>query len=334
MKPPVLLSMTTPLGGTFEIPYHDLGPKKRAPKLALVGGIHGNELNAIFIVARLAAFLKEVSRTRKAQIRQRVILIPAVNVLGLHTHERMWPFDKTDINRMFPGYDVGETTQRIADAVFKRTAPAAQRIDIHASNLEFEELPQVRLYGSSAKERDSARVLGLPAIVECPVNKTSTSTLLNAWQHLGGENFVIQAGCAGQLQPLWCEKVYRALANYMIRTGILQGVGLLEDPGDPEDMEEPWYFPLRHTVSLVSEQAGLFVARDVLGRWVEEGDWLGTLYDGFEGRVRSQIRAPVSGMLTGLRRQAMLYQGDLLARIQATRPVAKSADTYLIGQGQ
>ncbi len=254
--------------------------------------------------------------------------------LGLHTQERLWPFDKTDINRMFPGYDAGETTQRIAHAVFIHTAPAAQRIDLHASNLEFEELPQVRLYGSSNKERQTARDLGLPAIVECPVNKTSASTLLHAWKSLGGENFVIQAGCAGQLQPQVCERVYRALANYMIRSGILEGVTPLEDRDDPADREEPWYFPLRQTVSLVSEQAGLFVARDVLGRWVEEGDWLGTLYDGFEGHRRAHVRAPVSGMLTGLRRQAMLYQGDLLARIQSTRPVAKSADTYLIGQGQ
>jgi uncharacterized protein len=334
VKPPVLVSMTTPLGGAFEIPYHDLGPKARRPRLALVGGIHGNELNSIFVVARLAAFLKETLRGRGSRMRERVILIPGVNILGLHTLQRLWPFDKTDINRMFPGYDAGETTQRIADAVFKRTAPARQRIDIHASNLEFEEVPQVRLYGSSAKERDSARRLGLPAIVECPVNKTSASTLLNAWKSLGGQNFVIQAGCAGQLQPELCEKVYRALANYMIQTGILEGVSLLEDPAEPADREEPWYFPLRHTVSLVSEEAGLFVARNVLGRWVEEGDWLGTLYDGFEGRLRAQVRAPVSGMLTGLRRQAMLYQGDLLARIQSTRPVAKSADTYLIGQGQ
>jgi uncharacterized protein len=334
MKPPLLLSMTTPLGGSYEIPYHDLGPKRKAPRLALVGGIHGNELNAIFIVSRLAAHLKAIDEGKVPgqKLQERVILIPGVNVLGLHTRQRAWPFDKTDINRMFPGYALGETTQRIADAVFKTTAPAGHRIDIHASNLEFEELPQVRLYGSTEKERATARLLGLPAMVECPVNKVSTSTLLNAWKSLGGENFVVQAGCAGLLQRLVSERVIRALSHYVVRTGIVKGAPASEQ--DFTDVAEPHYFPLHHTVSLLSEKAGLFVGRAELGRWVAKGDLLGDIYDGFEGRVRAHVRAPIGGLLTGLRRQALLYEGDLLARIQSDKPVARGADTYLIGQGQ
>ena len=60
----------------------------------------------------------------------------------------------------------------------------------------------------------------------------------------------------------------------------------------------------------------------------------GDIYDGFDGHGRSRVRAPVAGLLSGRRRQALLYQGDLLARIQAKHPVASGADTYLIGQGQ
>lgn len=33
---------------------------------------------------------------------------------------RFWPSDGTDINRMFPGYDAGETTQKIADRLFNK----------------------------------------------------------------------------------------------------------------------------------------------------------------------------------------------------------------------
>jgi predicted deacylase len=320
--------MTTPINGRFQIPYHDFGPRKTKPRLALVGGIHGNELNSVFIASRLAAFLSG------KKLKKRVIVIPAVNIPGLHTSQRLWPFDKTDINRMFPGYNRGETTQRIAAAVFRYTAPAAQRIDLHASNLEFEELPQVRVYGSSDKERRTARKLGLPAIVECPVNKASASTLLHAWKNLGGENFVIQAGVAGQLQRELCEKVLKALIHFLIEEKMVSDPFHAAPSETPFGRDEPWYFPLRHTVSLISEKAGLFVGLDLLGRWIEEGDLLGDLYDGFTGKLKARVLAPVSGMLTGLRRQALLYEGDLLARIQSTRPVAKGADTYLIGQGQ
>ena len=53
-----------------------------------------------------------------------MIVIPAVNVLGVNTRSRHWPFDGTDMNRMFPGYDGGETTQRIAAAVLELTLAA------------------------------------------------------------------------------------------------------------------------------------------------------------------------------------------------------------------
>lgn len=37
----------------------------------------------------------------------------------MNIKKRFWPTDNTDINRMFPGYDLGETTQRIAAGVFE-----------------------------------------------------------------------------------------------------------------------------------------------------------------------------------------------------------------------
>ena len=56
---PTLLRMTSPLGEGFVL-YHDLGPVEQAPAVAFVRGIHGNELNSIFILARLASFLQSL----------------------------------------------------------------------------------------------------------------------------------------------------------------------------------------------------------------------------------------------------------------------------------
>src|SRR5215470_7077376 len=141
MTDPALLRMTAPLRCDFDIPYHDIGSPAEAPKLALVSGLHGNELNGIFALSRLAAVLRGVAAGTHAgqRLRGRVVIIPAVNVLGVNTHSRRWPFDQTDINRMFPGYAAGETTQRIAGAVLRATREAQYRVDIHSSNLDFEE---------------------------------------------------------------------------------------------------------------------------------------------------------------------------------------------------
>jgi predicted deacylase len=334
-KIPVLLRMTSPLGEGFEIPYHDFGPKAAPIQMAMVGGIHGNELNGVFALSRLASLLDAIENKRKPglSLDGRVVIVPCVNILGMHLRQRAWPFDKTDINRMFPGFDLGETTQRIADAVFKLTRTAPVRVDIHSSNLEVEELPQVRVYGSDKDLLASAKRFALPAVIECPDNKIASSTLLHAWIGEGGENFVIQAGIAGALQTDVCDRVLAGLMRFIGLRGIVSGTlnGLA---GDSDAAEESHVFGLGQTVSILSEKAGLFVAKATLGRWMEKGDLIGLVYDGFDGRIRARIRAPISGLLTALRRQALLYQGDLLARLQSRTPVAEGADTYLIGQGQ
>ena len=330
MKPPALLSMTAPLREDFEIAYHDIGGADAPPKLALVAGIHGDELNGVFVLSRLAHFLSGVVGGRQPgqRLNGRVIIVPAVNVLGVNTRNRRWPFDGTDINRMFPGYNAGETTQRIAHAVLELTRPAHYRVDIHSSNLDFEELPQVRLYEPHDGERGTARLFGLPAVIERPMNTIFTSTLGHAWRACGGQNFVIQAGQAGVVQAAHCDRLFRALVAFLWRTGILTGVALSDED------EEGQYFGVGHTLPLISEHAGLFISRCDVGRWVQAGDIIGQVYDGFDGELRHEIKTPVAGLLSGIRRQPLLYEGDLLARIQTRQAVAEGVDTYLHGQGQ
>ena len=330
MKPPALLSMTAPLREDFEIAYHDIGSANPSPTVALVAGIHGDELNGVFVLSRLAHFLGGVAAGRHPgqRLDGRVIIIPAVNVLGVNTRNRRWPFDGTDINRMFPGYDAGETTQRIAHAVLELTRPAHYRIDIHSSNLDFEELAQVRLYEPNDGERGTARLFGLPAVIERPMNTIFTSTLGYAWRACGGQNFVIQAGQAGTLQPAHCDRLFRALVTFLWRTSVLSGVALSDED------EEGQYFGVGHTMPLISEHAGLFISRLDVGRWVQAGDVIGQVYDGFAGELRHEIKTPVAGLLSGIRRQPLLFEGDLLARIQTRQAVAEGVDTYLHGQGQ
>jgi len=325
----VLLQMTAPLREAFAIPYHDLGPSDAEPEIALVAGIHGNEINGVFALSRLASYLDGVYAGRYSgqRLAARLIIVPAVNVLGLNLRSREWPFDKTDINRMFPGYDAGETTQRIAHAVVETTRPAKLRIDIHSSNEDFEELPQVRLYEPNDAERETAWRFGLPAIVERPVNRIYSVTLGNAWRECGGENFILQAGRAGGLQPEHCEMLFKALVRLLASKGVLEGVAIAED-------HDTHYFGLDQSFPLISERAGIFVSKTAVGSWLLAGSVIGYVYDGFNGQLLDTVKAPVAGLLSGIRRQPLLYEGDLLARIQTRHPMKQRIETYLQGHGQ
>ena len=330
MSERVLLHMTAPVRDAFDIPYHDLGPQDAEPHVALVAGLHGNELNGVFVLSRLAGFLADVADGARPPLalRARVIVVPAVNVLGVNVGRRAWPFDGTDLNRMFPGYDAGETTQRIARAVFETTRAAHYRIDVHSSNPEFEELPQVRLYEPSADERRDAVLFGLPAVIERRGNPIFTSTIGHAWKQVPGESFVLQVGQGGMVQLAHCERLFRALVGFISRVGVLAGTELASED------DEVRYFGLRQTLPLMAERAGLFVSTLQVGAWLSAGDTIGYVYDGFDGSLRATITTPRSGLLSGLRRQSILFEGDLVARMQTREEVSQEADTYLYGHGQ
>ena len=54
----------------------------------------------------------------------------------------------------------------------------------------------------------------------------------------------------------------------------------------------------------------------------------------FTGDLTTEIRSPVSGLLAGIRRQPLLCEGDLVARVLVRGEVQATPDTYLMGHGQ
>lgn len=306
-----LLCMTAPVREDFDIPCHEIGPNSPHPAIALVGGLHGDEINGVFILSRLADFLTNVEAGvyKELRLNKRVLIIPAVNVLGVNLRTRTWPFDKSDINRMFPGSTIGETTQRIAYAVLEATRRAEYRIDIHTAGVDFEEVPQVRLYGPSESERETARLFALPAIMERSLSPVFTTTLMSSWKVWPGESFMLRVGQAGTVQLDHCQRVFRALVSFLGRCGVLEGVKLSVDD------EEICCFDKASAHRIYAEKAGTFVSDRQVGRWVRAGQELGYIYDSFNGNVIEKVVSPVAGLLSGIRRHPLLFEGDLLLRV-------------------
>lgn len=306
-----LLLMTAPVRDSFDIPCHEIGPKSAHPAAAFVAGLHGDELNGIFILSRLADFLNGVEAGKHPGLKllKKVLIIPAVNVLGVNLRCRTWPFDRSDMNRMFPGNVSGETTQRIALAVLNATKHAEYRVDLHTAGTDFEELPQVRLYSPNDEQREAARFFGLPAIMERSISPVFTTTLMHAWQVWPGQSFLLRVGQGGTVQLGHCQQVFRGLVSFLGRVGILEGVSLAEED------EEICHFQQGGSKRLYAGKAGTFVSDSHVGRWVSKGKELGYIYDSFSGNVIEKVEAPASGLLTGIRRHPLLFEGDLLLRI-------------------
>jgi predicted deacylase len=155
-----------------------------------------------------------------------------------------------------------------------------------------------------------------------------SATLGWAWKQRGGRSLVIQAGQAGSLQQEHCERIFRALIDLLEELGLVIGLRLAEPENDVHFFAQSQIFPL------ISEHAGWFVSRLEVGQWREAGDLLGYVYDGFAGSLRAELRTPVAGLLAGLRRQPLLCEGDLVARILTREAFPSVADTFLEAQGQ
>lgn len=68
-------------------------------------------------------------------------MIPAANTLSMNIHKRFWPVDNADVNRMFPGYDKGEATQRIAADIFEAVSSYDYSIQLASFYLRGKFLP-------------------------------------------------------------------------------------------------------------------------------------------------------------------------------------------------
>ena len=45
----------------------------------------------------------------------------------------------------------------------------------------------------------------------------------------------------------------------------------------------------------------------------------------FDGQLRAEVKTPASGLLSGIRRQPLLFEGDLIAHIQNRQAAAAEA---------
>ena len=288
-------------GGVL-LPYYDLGPPVRAPRLVLVANLNGDDLNGMFVLSRLAAFLQsiEAGQPGDLRLRERVVIIPTLNdpKRSGQSGKRL----KAGARRRHPG-------QSAAEALTALIQTAYYRVDIYPAAADIEEMPQVRLYAPSDDERASACLLGLPAVIERPAEDDAASTLARDWRARGGERFVIHAGQAGALQTSHCETLFRALAAFMDRTGLISGLRLATED---EDLR---YFGLQQVVTVTAEQSGLFASEQEVGRWVRAGEVLGQIYDSLTGGIQARVLAPAAGVLASQRRQPLLQSGNLVARI-------------------
>lgn len=314
------LSMKTETFFTIDMPYCERMDIRRTvfsggegPRVAVVAGLHGDELEGLYVCHRLAAWLDALQRTEPDYLLGSVELYPAVNTLGLDTLTRGLPVFDTDLNRAFPGSSGGPLPERLAAALMTELSGAALVVDIHASNIYLREIPQVRINQEFDDELvPVARLMNLDLIWLHGAATVLETTLAHSLNSSGTPCLVVEMGVGMRITPEYCDQLVAGILSVWKEKGVLAPEVAL-----PETTHIPLIADDSNVHYLNAQTSGMFVASASHWTDVRRGELLGTIVSPFCGDVLSDVRSPVDGVLFTLREYPLVYEGSLMARVMA-----------------
>ena len=305
-----ILSVKTPAGPPVEIIRHTFSSSQSAKptqRVSLVTGLHGDELEGLYICHRLIETLKKLEEQNA--VKGEVHIYPAVNPQALETGTRLWPFFSTDINRTF-----GEKNTRSLVTEASRTLLEDLKsnsdlvVDFHASNLHLMELPQIRIIKNFEKKLvPLAKLCNVDLIWVHPHAEIFESTLGYNLNQAKVPTLVIESGICLRIHKNYCEQIVLGILNLLHQTEAVDCGEFLAEVA-PARIVQP------DQVTMVQAQnAGLFVKQTEVGQILKEGEKIGDLIG--PDQMPEDIRSPCSGLLFTLREHPLTGKGAPLARI-------------------
>ena len=192
MRKEIIFEMSSPYRDTFRIQGYWFGTGE--PSLAIVGPMRGDEAQQQYICATMVNELQRIERRGEIEPGKSILVIPTCNPFSLNVNHRFWSMDGTDINRMFPGYDRGETTQRIAAAIFDKIKSFKYGIQLASFYVPGDFIPHVRMLKTGYEDIDGARLFGLPYITIREPLPFDTTLLNYNWQIWETKAFSLYSG--------------------------------------------------------------------------------------------------------------------------------------------
>lgn len=308
---------------TLDLPYREqLVIQRRVfdgegggPRVAVTAGIHGDELEGLYVCHLLAGWLERLALERPGALRGRVELYPALNPLGLDTLQRFVPTFDSDLNRNFPGHPQGLLPQRVAAAALEALCGAALVVDIHASNIYLREIPQVRINTEfAARLVPLAQRMNLDVIWLHGAVTVLEATISHSLNSRATPCLVVEMGVGMRVTPTYCAQLVTGLLATWRDLGVLAPDLPLEEPHHRPLIAADDQFNVHY---LNAETSGLFVPTVEHWTEVKNGELLGRIVSPYGGATLSEVRSPVDGVLFTLREYPLVYEGSLMARIVA-----------------
>lgn len=292
--------------------FGDADPTARETGCAVMGATRGNEAQQIYTCAHLVERLQELEQQGGIAPGRQIAVIPTVNPYSANTAHRFWPMDDTDINRMFPGYSLGETTQRIAWHVFEYVRPYRYGVHLSSYYMPGEFMPHVRMMQTGYEDTDAAALFGMPYVYVRKTRPYDTTTLNYNWQIFGTHAFSLYAGKTDELDEAATARSVRAVLRF------LKGMGLLTDK--VEIPSRPGHAPTQvitgeNLTPVLAKTGGIMRRVRHAGDMVRRGSELGYIHDPYDNRIRQTLLSPKDGRVFFVHRNPFVYENTTAYRI-------------------
>lgn len=303
-----IASVGLPVDEVLRIKKNRITPseiREDMPRISVVTGIHGDELEGQYICYELQRRIRE----NKECLTGIVDIYPAMNPLGIDSITRGIPAFDLDMNRLFPGDTGGNMTEYLAAEIIRDVAGSDCVLDIHASNIYLTEIPQIRI---NELHEEKLVPLAMEANVDFIwIHGASTvleSTFAYSLNHIGTPVLVVEMGVGMRITRSYGDQMVDGILNLMKKLGIWSGEA--PEPRKPILSRDP------EDVSYLNARvSGIFIPS--VKHWMElkKGDRIGQIVDPLGGTVLDEVTAPVDGILFTIRDYPVVGEGSLMGRL-------------------
>jgi len=284
---------------------------KPGPRLLLTAGIHGDELNGIDVIHKLAASIDP------AGLSGTLVMVPGLNTPGLLQGTREWtPNDSRgspNLNRVMPGNDGGQGIDDYAGRLWSRLMRpnSDQAIDLHTQSRGTAYV--LYAFASTPRARVMAELMA-PDVIK--LDQGEKGTLEDELVRAGVPAITLELGTPEVFDTVMVARGVAGVNNLMREMKMLAG---------PVAPRWPGIFTGNKLEAVSAPRAGFAHLLVPLGSMVAKGQPIATISDAF-GQVTDTITAPVGGRINTSFTDPRRERGGMIVRIVYWSDDAKCAE--------
>lgn len=306
MTEQLIMTIETPYRQPLEVKGWQFG-NPDIQSLAVMGALRGNEIQQMCICALLIQALKGLEETGDLATDCGVLVVPCANQFSMNVGRRFWAADNSDINRMFPGYELGETTQRIAARLFDALTGFQYGVHLPSTYISGDYPTHVRIMQTGYDHPEESEDFDLPFVVLRQPHPYDTTTLNYNWQIWDTQAVSLYTRATDEVDLAAARQATEAIIHFM------GAKGMLKRTRPPRC--KPETFREERLVNVLTTCGGLFLRSHNPEDRVEPGEVLATVVDPCSGETLENVRATVAGRIFFARRAQLICGHEVAFRI-------------------